>query len=81
MRPGLDAPWRMLYTGTTDVGGEPVQSTCLATPRPVTWTRDPGNPVLRADPRWYEVLGESWPGENWRDLGSTATRQATAGTC
>ena len=58
----------MFYTGTTDVGGELVQSTCLATsPDLVTWTRDPANPVLRADPRWYEVLGESWPGENWRD--------------
>lgn len=68
VRPGPDAPWHMFYTGTTDVGGELVQSTCLATsPDLLTWTRDPANPVLRADPRWYEVLGESWPGENWRD--------------
>jgi len=68
VRPGPDAPWHLLYTGATDVRGETVQSTCLATsPDLVTWTRDPANPVLRADPRWYEVLGESWPGENWRD--------------
>ena len=41
---------------------------CLATSTDlVTWTRDPTNPLLRADPRWYEVLGEGWPGENWRD--------------
>ena len=68
VRPGPDAPWHLFYTGATDVHGETVQSTCLATsPDLVTWTRDPANPVLRADPRWYEVLGESWPGENWRD--------------
>ncbi len=68
VRPGPDDPWHMFYTGTTDVGGELVQSTCLATsPDLGTWTREPGNPVLRADPRWYEVLGESWPGEHWRD--------------
>ena len=68
VRPGPDDPWNMLYTGTTDVGGELVQSTCLATsPDLGTWTREPGNPVLRADPRWYEVLGEGWPGEHWRD--------------
>ena len=61
-------PWHMFYTGTTDAGGHTVQTTCLATsPDLATWTRDPGNPLLRADPRWYETLGESWPGENWRD--------------
>ena len=61
-------PWPMFYTGTTDADGHAVQTTCLATsPDLVTWTRDPGNPLLRADPRWYEVLGEGWPGENWRD--------------
>ena len=68
VRPGPDDPWHMFYTGATDVGGEVVQSTCLATsPDLGTWTREPGNPVLRADPRWYEVLGEGWPGEHWRD--------------
>jgi beta-fructofuranosidase len=68
VRPGPGDPWHMFYTGTTDVGGELVQSTCLATsPDLGTWTREPGNPVLRADPRWYEVLGDSWPGEHWRD--------------
>ena len=68
VRPGPDDPWHMFYTGTTDVGGEVVQSTCLATsPDLGTWTREPGNPVLRADPRWYELLGEGWPGEHWRD--------------
>jgi Glycosyl hydrolases family 32 N-terminal domain len=68
VRPAPDAPWYLFYTGATDAGGEIVQSTCLATsPDLATWTRDPANPVLGADPRWYEVLGESWPGENWRD--------------
>jgi beta-fructofuranosidase len=63
-----DGPWHLFYTGTTDVDGHLVQTTCLATsPDLVTWTRDPANPVLRADPRWYEVLGEGWPGEAWRD--------------
>jgi beta-fructofuranosidase len=65
---GPDGTWHMFYTGATDAGGETVQVTCLATsPDLVTWTRDPANPLLRADPRWYEVLGESWPGEHWRD--------------
>lgn len=60
--------WHLFYTGTTDADGHSVQTTCLATsPDLLTWTRDPANPILRADPRWYEVLGESWPGENWRD--------------
>ena len=68
VRPRPDDPWHMFYTGTTDVGGELVQTTCLATSSDlITWTRDPANPLLRADPRWYEVLGESWPGEHWRD--------------
>jgi beta-fructofuranosidase len=68
VRPGRDAPWHMFYTGATDAEGETVQSTCLATSLDlVTWTRDAANPILCADPRWYEVLGESWPGENWRD--------------
>jgi beta-fructofuranosidase len=66
--PGPQDLWHMFYTGATDADGETVQVTCLATsPDLVTWTRDPANPILRADPRWYEVLGESWPGENWRD--------------
>ncbi len=60
--------WHLFYTGTTDVDGELVQTTCLATSSDLlTWTRDPANPLLRADPRWYETLGEGWPGENWRD--------------
>jgi beta-fructofuranosidase len=61
-------PWHLFYTGATDADGETLQTTCLVTsPDLATWTRDPANPLLRADPRWYEVLGESWPGENWRD--------------
>jgi beta-fructofuranosidase len=60
--------WHLFYTGTSEVDGELVQSTCLATsPDLVSWTRDPANPVLRADPRWYEVRGGGWPGEHWRD--------------
>lgn len=67
VRPG-NGPWHLFYTGTTERDGHLVQTTCLATSTDlVSWTRDPANPLLRADPRWYEVLGEGWPGEHWRD--------------
>lgn len=63
-----DGPWHMFYTGTTEVDGALVQSTCLATSTDLTtWTRHPDNPVLRADPRWYDTRGEGWPDEHWRD--------------
>ena len=60
--------WHLFYTGVTDVGGALVQTTCLATSDDLdTWTRHPANPVLRADPRWYDTLGPDGGDEPWRD--------------
>jgi hypothetical protein len=66
---GPDAgPWHFFYTGVTDVGGALVQTTCLATSADLdTWTRHPDNPVLRADPRWYDTLATGAADEPWRD--------------
>lgn len=34
----------------------------------LTWTKHPANPVLTADPRWYETRRDGWLGiEDWRD--------------
>ena len=44
------------------------QTTCLATsPDLDIWTRHPANPVLRADPRWYDTLATGAADEPWRD--------------
>jgi len=50
-----EGTWWMFYTGL-DIGGPgEQQSIGLATsPDGITWTRHPDNPILRADPRWYE---------------------------
>lgn len=50
-----DGRWYMFYTGL-DIGGPgEQQSIGLATSADgITWTKHPDNPVLRADPRWYE---------------------------
>ncbi len=35
----------------------------------LTWTKHAGNPVLDADPRWYETHGgpSPWQDQHWRD--------------
>lgn len=50
-----EGTWYVFYTGL-DVGGPgEQQSIGLATsPDGITWRKHPGNPILRADPRWYE---------------------------
>ncbi|MEM2905476.1 MAG: hypothetical protein QW057_01205 [Candidatus Bathyarchaeia archaeon] len=54
--------FHLFYTGHNDgKGGYPQQTTCHATSRDlVTWEKDPRNPVMVADPRWYER-------DDWRD--------------
>ena len=63
-----DGLWRMFYTGVGSPGDGLVQRIGMATsPDLTTWNRHDG-PLLEADPRWYERLGEApWPNEAWRD--------------
>lgn len=47
--------WYMFYTGLDKGGPGEQQSIGLATSEDgISWTKHPSNPVLRADPRWYE---------------------------
>lgn len=62
--------WRMFYTGLhRPAAGGSVQRIGMATSDDLaTWTKSPDNPVLRADPRWYEVAAGSPGGdEDFRD--------------
>jgi beta-fructofuranosidase len=67
--PGPHGLWHMFYTGAGSSNDGLVQRIGLATSRDLTtWTRHPDGPVLDADPRWYERLGDTtWPDEAWRD--------------
>jgi beta-fructofuranosidase len=74
--------WQLFYTGTTDVDGELVQTTCLATSSDLlTWTRDPANPRLRADRAGTRRWARAGPGRTGAIRGSIRTATATAGTC
>lgn len=61
--------WHMLYTGVSRAEQGLVQRIGLATSTDLlTWRRHPANPVLEADPRWYEQLGQGrWRDQSWRD--------------
>lgn len=64
-----DGTWFLFYTGGTRTARGVVQSIGYATSVDLlTWTKNPGNPVLTADDRWYERLGDSsWGDEAFRD--------------
>ncbi|MBO3100916.1 family 43 glycosylhydrolase [Cellulomonas fengjieae] len=64
-----DGTWFMFYTGATMTLGGNVQTIGYATSADLTtWTKSPDNPVLRADPRWYELLEDGqWAEEAFRD--------------
>lgn len=65
-----DGTWFLFYTGSTAApDGQNVQRIGTATSHDlVTWQRVPGNPVLAADPRWYETLDAGvWHDEAFRD--------------
>jgi beta-fructofuranosidase len=50
-----EGTWYMYYTGLDKGGPGEQQSVGLATSRDgIHWEKYPDNPVLRADPRWYE---------------------------
>jgi beta-fructofuranosidase len=66
---GHDDGWAMLYTGRNRTEAGLVQRIGLATSTDlVQWTKHAANPVLEADPRWYELLDRgAWHDQAWRD--------------
>lgn len=64
-----DGSWAMLYTGACRRERCLVQRIGLATSDDlVTWRKHPANPVVDADPRWYELLDlDVWHDQAWRD--------------
>lgn len=61
--------WYMLYTGISTAEAGLVQRIGLAVSSDlITWCKDARNPVLEADPRWYETRANN-PSrqESWRD--------------
>ena len=62
-----DGRWHLFYTGLSTREDGAVQRIGLATSDDlVRWDRH-GQPVLEADPRWYETLGPGTREETWRD--------------
>ena len=61
--------WRMFYTGVKRSERGLIQRIGIATSTDLYhWKKDPANPILQADPRWYEVLDlKSWYEQAWRD--------------
>ena len=61
--------WYMLYTGISRAEAGLVQRIGLAVSDDlITWRKHPGNPVIEADGRWYELLDlTSWRDQSWRD--------------
>jgi len=50
-----DGAWYMYYTALDIAGPGQQQTVALATSRDgIAWEKHPGNPILRADPRYYE---------------------------
>jgi len=64
-----DNLYYMFYTSSSYSDGGKTQRIGLATSEDlINWKRHPANPVLEADPQWYEKIGD--PGvseEAWRD--------------
>src|SRR6266550_2810843 len=66
---GHKGRWFMLYSGVNRSEGGLVQRIGLATSVDLyRWEKHPANPILEADPRWYEVLDlTTWYEQAWRD--------------
>ena len=64
-----DGRWYMLYTGISRHEQGLIQRIGLAVSDDlVSWVKHYGNPVLEADPRWYDLLDRSrWRDLSWRD--------------
>jgi len=61
--------WYMFYTGSRLSERGLVQRVGLAkSPDLMRWEKHAANPVISADPRWYEMLDlDSWHDHAWRD--------------
>ena len=60
--------WWMLYTALATAEDGAVQRTGLAVSDDlIAWEKSPRNPVVEADPRWYETDPAIWGGVSWRD--------------
>jgi beta-fructofuranosidase len=64
-----DGLWYLFYTGTCRAEDGVIQRIGLATSADlVHWQKHPANPILTADPRWYELLDRRlWHDQAWRD--------------
>jgi beta-fructofuranosidase len=61
--------WYLFYTGTNRAEKGQIQRIGMATSDDlINWRKFPKNPVIEADPRWYETIGSgTWPDQAWRD--------------
>jgi beta-fructofuranosidase len=68
VRAGDGRRW-LFYTGVTMVDGKFLQTIGAATSADLeVWHKDPASPLLTADDRWYERMGDgAWHEEAWRD--------------
>jgi beta-fructofuranosidase len=66
---GYDRRWFMFYTGISRGEGGLIQRIGLAVSDDlVHWEKHHANPVLEADPRWYDLLDRTrWRDQSWRD--------------
>jgi beta-fructofuranosidase len=66
---GQDDRWWLFYTGATLVDEQIRQTIGAATSTDLEgWQKEPGSPLVTADERWYERLGDgTWYEEAWRD--------------
>src|SRR5918997_768958 len=64
-----DGTWYMFYTGAPQTPAGNVQKIGYATSQDLlTWRRAPANPILQAEPPWYEKLADgTWHDEAFRD--------------
>ena len=66
---GDDGKWWMYYTGTSREDGGDIQSVGAAVSEDlITWTKLSSEPLVKADPKWYELLDKTiWHDQAWRD--------------
>jgi len=63
------ATYYLFYTGVNKKDQGLIQRIGLATSKDlICWDKYPGNPIIEADPRWYELLDlDAWHDQAWRD--------------
>lgn len=66
---GHGGVWYLFYTGTHRAEDGLIQRIGLATSDDlIHWVKHPDNPLIEADPRWYELLDHDlWHDQAWRD--------------